>query len=333
MSDFLFLHISDLHLCEIANRINALTLMGDPPAHSLHYREDVKFYPTYPSSFDRDLANAAAAFIDEVGSDYDAIILSGDLATTGLYRDLEVGEFFLNAKEARPYNPETFLRPIGSFADKVLFLPGNHDRYKDSYGQPWSFNLEIKIKNHWSPKKMDVNYRIFENNGHQIAIFLVDFSLRCSADAEAPIAINRYGRGKAYHDTMERLTAEVAIVRNTYKNIKIAWATHYPAGIKCQSYLSFIDEEHFISCAYKHNVSFILAGHLHRSEILCEPQQVPVLCAGTLCSIDQSPESYAHSIEINVSQDSIWTLQRHDFRWNKDDQDLMHVSSSLPMRI
>jgi 3',5'-cyclic AMP phosphodiesterase CpdA len=90
MTRFRLLHASDLHLAAVPYQY------GLPESWSAVVR--FRCSPTLVSSQDPDLQKAFAIFAASVpadGVDYDVLVLSGDIATTGQPRDLQAALAYL----------------------------------------------------------------------------------------------------------------------------------------------------------------------------------------------------------------------------------------------
>jgi len=82
---------------------------------------------TFASSYNPGALDCLCNFIEDQESRLNAIIITGDLATTGLEPDLEKARAFL---EGDPDVAPEFDQTIAHVKLPVFVLPGNHDRYQ-----------------------------------------------------------------------------------------------------------------------------------------------------------------------------------------------------------
>src|ERR1700720_1064243 len=127
----------------------------------------------------------------------DAIVLTGDLATTGLEHDLRRVHSFLNAD----YEPDTPHKPkdagsiiaaisaVNTDITPIACLPGNHDRYSFPVGLPTympgcrSFDTLLLDYQHQPVRKIVVP----SNSDLKVVIFAADFTLRRLRDSKGPL--------------------------------------------------------------------------------------------------------------------------------------------------
>src|SRR6266480_922263 len=127
MATFRLLHISDLHFSARPNAVNPLTSLGGVRPADLglwrHFPRHIILFG--PSSYSSPLATHLALYIDSIQDAVDAIIVTGDLATTGSEVDLSTAKAFFFA--------DTRIPPVArvklNLRIPVIFLPGNHDRF------------------------------------------------------------------------------------------------------------------------------------------------------------------------------------------------------------
>jgi predicted phosphodiesterase len=312
------LHISDTHFCEVPNRRNIMKLSQDPPALSLTRQGKKISTSVFPGSFDVDVAAGLASFVTDVGSELDLIIHSGDLATTGRPSDLDVAFVFVDGQPSgvadRSHRPH-----IQGHASKIFPCPGNHDKYKDNFGNPFSPNFELKFKRYWRPQRYDIMYRYLPSEEKRVCLVAIDFCLRSASDAEFPAAKNKYGRGKAYPDILDRLNYLMIELKSYSETTKFIWVVHFPPFDDCKSYELLLGYEEVSRLASKHGISLIVSGHLHRNSVSKTQFGTPILCAGSACSVDETPNCWIHLLDIEEKEDGSFYFQRTDFRWNNND--------------
>ena len=89
----------------------------------------------YPSTFNPDAALSLLDWLIDECLQLDAVLVTGDLATTGEAADLELASQYFAGKVPTKWSPA----PLPDFSAVVdtplLTLPGNHDRY-GQFAQP-----------------------------------------------------------------------------------------------------------------------------------------------------------------------------------------------------
>jgi 3',5'-cyclic AMP phosphodiesterase CpdA len=76
-----------------------------------------------------DLLDAMASFAYQYRECYDAIVLSGDLATTARKPDLDKVRHLIETVPAEGYWDEDGHPSLRAAGKRVLIVPGNHDRF------------------------------------------------------------------------------------------------------------------------------------------------------------------------------------------------------------
>ena len=266
---------------------------------------------TIASSYNPGALDCLCNFVDDEDAFLDAILITGDLATTGFDCDLEKGRLFL---EGTGFFEQTIAQAL---TEKML-LPGNHDRYvytgKGFLFAPGGTRFDEVLQRHWSgPVK--VYGPIRDEKDLSVVIVAADFSLRSKEDCTLPfLKLSRLAQGRVYRSILDELIEKTRVARHDerargYTPVTL-WAIHFPpyftysnTGRVAQTLDSLtknlIDEDQLIAEAKKHFVDAILAGHTH------EPQDYPageyairVLCAGTTTQ-DDVAEKQCQIIEVS----------------------------------
>lgn len=264
------------------------------------------------SSYNPGAVDCLCNFIEGDGS-FDALVLTGDIATTGLSQDLEKAREFLEG----PATDED--STIAGLVQRVHLLPGNHDRFiftgNGFLYAPGGDEFERILGQHWSGK-VKLYDPPLRSQQEELSVLIVaaDFGLQRSADCTWPLlAVGRLAQGRVYPDVLaelERVTkAAWAAEQDSYPNntIVILWAIHFPpffpyAGrfkLLDRRTKNLIDEQELVAKAAECGVQAILAGHTHRAkDYMAGEQGVCVLCAGTATQ----HEDYDRQIQIiNIS--------------------------------
>lgn len=282
MKTIQLLHISDLHLARrtyfpLRRRQWLIHWLSASPF----------FHPAAPY-----LANAAAQAAQilarRVG--LDAILVTGDLATTGLRRDLRTALEFIASE---PRSPEEWRnehnRPTLQAAGvPILVMPGNHDRYRYFAGLPGgtAFDEEFADGGYWTKEQGIQTWPV----GDDLAIVACDLTL--SSTEIWPW--NLWGKGRVYPDRLERLVEESRRLRSSAPDRAVLWAVHFPPRFKdVPWYLELMDEHLLVEAAHSACVSHLLCGHTHSFDYysLNDENKTFVHCAGSaLQSVRERPQ-------------------------------------------
>lgn len=300
MSLVRLLHLSDLHLakCTFFQRRG--------PDWVRDYRNlSVFFHPAeyfLCVSLVRQLAT-------EFG-EFDAFVVTGDLADTGAREDLVVASVFLgledqaNISQQLPSEPKipTLARSLAP----LVLMPGNHDRYQLTLSLPGGHVFDEVFEMYWRGGQ---GVQSFEA-GELLRIVACDLSL--SENDEQ--ALMRYlGRGKAYPDRIRLLQDETARIRDEHPDVAVLWAIHFPPKFKfpdpvTEHFHRLVDDDLLVCAAQESSVSHILCGHTHIWDFypLNSGSSSHIQCAGSALSpVKVGQRNYLHVIEIEVEQAKI----------------------------
>ena len=241
--------------------------------------------------------------LTENGSDkIDAVVITGDLATTGSANDIgAVSEFLHSSPSSRqPYLNSKQEATLAAVASPVWYLPGNHDRFEPT--RSW-----IRVGKFLFPKFFDPGGTLFDklidfksdpvhvlgvvedsSNSPSIRVVLIaaDFSLKQFGDHEG-----LYGwlaQGLIDDQILQKLEYTTEAQRaehneNHAGTLCVLWAIHFPPGFPHISGTNrLLKEELLIDKAKQLGVSAILAGHTHEQVRYRKPKMsLDVLCCGS----------------------------------------------------
>jgi 3',5'-cyclic AMP phosphodiesterase CpdA len=273
----------------------------------------------------------------------DAVVFTGDLATTGLKDDLEQVKLFLQKDYHRgsPHRPKdptgriATLSAVNTTATPVICLPGNHDRYWLPLGfpayLPGSEEFDVEVLDY---KNEPVRrFPIPPSGNLQVVIFAADFTLKRRRHSR--YGVGWIAQGRIYHgkgSTLEKLVAdtenEIAVTKPGTQ-LCILWALHFPPEFPQQSRLSMlIDEDKLLEQADKLGVHGILAGHTHDQKKYrdTDPKKCPVFCCGAttqhepVTSLEDlaanSPrENLFQVLTVSTKADGAIDIQRDEYRY------------------
>ncbi len=268
---FKIAHLSDLHLAAEPSRPGwhqsigfwGHVGVGLRVAASLDIESSMTSHD--PKCF-RALMDALTGQNRYTSAGYDGYIVTGDLATTGSSADMAAAAGMLR-REHGVAGGETFDAPKLP-NEKVVLLPGNHDRYYGRKLGPTSteFEQQHNFGFNWSlgnplagDSRPDVNHKVLRAmSGAQLAVVCGDFSFLTPSVQW----IKMLGRGRARQETLERMVAQTTQYQE--KSIPVVWAVHFPPVKRgVQSALRLERHEEVIRAAARCGVQIVFCGHTH----------------------------------------------------------------------
>ena len=304
--DFRFVHLADLHFSVYPSHVNPLDRRDKSRLHKAAWILERKRRSgpwSLPTTFEPDVAVVLARDLkDKVQSkSIDGIIVTGDLATTGHERDLNVAKQFLTGK----LGPEFVLSDLGGgfmnffAALPVIVLPGNHDRYTENFAG-WSQQFEAKrnFSPAWCGGYKHVNrvtadsnskrlrYSVFEKGGEKLILVQADFSLKRWFDADLTMGVaGILGQGYAYNDVIKSLKALTARLRDKFSCRTVIWLCHFPPDPNddsaCPANMEMRYGSRLSKAASASDVKYILAGHIHRHICYSPISGLEVICSAS----------------------------------------------------
>lgn len=274
MASINILHASDLHICihdQLRSPIDKFGDLENPWDISLSgMSEKFRLLPEFAlawwqkmaaSSYDPETLQALAEFIynnarrklDEQGNEIvesgedklDAVVLTGDLATTGSYDDIKLVANFLRAPSSRRCcykSGEKYYRgpTLSAVKIPVLCLPGNHDRFIGSHDfyrnrpivfKPGSTEFDEQILDYRPApfRELELFAPITETKKLRVVVLAVDFTLEDLRDCEGEFGWLAQGlafsnRRKAVADRTDALQK----AKSDNELLCIIWAMHFP---------------------------------------------------------------------------------------------------------
>jgi predicted phosphodiesterase len=303
MEPIRILHASDLHIARIAKlkSITTLKSLFKSPRKFFNGVNRVRWANTYDPTVLR-------AFVDFISRtpDIDALLFTGDLATTGDFDDLAMAFRFFKDHDSAPW----LYGPVKAFSDPCLagielpvwLLPGNHDRFSKSgpgVFVPGGKEFHNVFSDYWNDD-VKVYPKLTTKSGlTSIVIVAADFSLRSADDCGS--WLNRYGGGKVYQDILDKLELETRLLTDAeHPGLTVFWAIHFPPAYpKLSRPMRLIDCEAVLSAASRCGVRAIMSGHTHvPRRYTTTGTNIEVFCAGTATEYD--PNTSHHFQIVNI---------------------------------
>lgn len=294
------------------DRVLETIVLGDGSFENL-VRQTMRDF-TLASTFNPGLLDCLCNFIEEEDQNLKAVIITGDLATTGLQVDLNKGLDFL---EGGPSS-----QSISSVKAAKLLLPGNHDRFvytpRGFLYAPGGSLFDTIFRNYWSGSVRA--YEPLRDSGSDLSVIIIaaDFGLRSKNDCTLPLLkIGRLAQGRVYPVILAQL---VSLTRQLQAEETAAgympvvlWAVHFPPFFVHQNSSkaaralyrvakNLIDEKSFVKEAANQNVYAILSGHTHEAQDY-RKHGVRILCAGD-ATADDATKKQCQIIEISRDQNN-----------------------------
>lgn len=272
----------------------------------------------FPASYENDLAHEVAYFAFDRREDYDLILLTGDIATTGLTEDLEPAFEFVDAPAVMGWRAANHSPTLQGANRRIFLLPGNHDRYASNFGHTGGQTFDTVFQKYWRNSTKRVQRLVIPkaSDNERLALVAADFTLARERHADVPFDYYRYGQGRAYPWRVKRLVDATERTRREFEKVAVVWVLHFPPLQSSLGKLDLIDAELVREAAVRLDVPLILAGHVHRS-IDHESDGVRVWCAGSPTSVDAKHGNCLHMLEFEVSNGILNTMSRTDYYWDQ----------------
>ncbi len=267
---------------------------------------------------------------------FDLILMTGDLATTGLHEDLNHALRYVDAPATNGYRSSGDMPTLKAAGRPTVLLPGNHDRYGSVLARPNCQAFNRVFEAYWAPPPVNgsrsaVQVSLFRSDSERLAIACVDFTLKCRADSKFE-PFGSWGRGRAYQDRLAQLKYVTGQVRKAHDPIAVVWAMHFPQlHPERKMLLRLIDGAKVARMAHRLGVPFILAGHVHsaRSYELGERSVVVVSCAGTACSVDVNQMNAINISSIDVKAGVIVGVETETYNWIQARNGFIHEDTRV----
>ena len=308
MSTIKLLHISDLHISKYPNLLQWKNRPLNPTSPG--NRWDAIHNGNYAASHSPGKLKALVSLAYGMRNSLKAILITGDIATTGLDFDLDTALPFI---EGPPYPQDVRMTlaggaTISGLGAPIHLLPGNHDRYKlvlkrAGYA-PGNRVFHTKFGKYWTN---DVKtYEVIEPD-FAVAIIAADFSLRSFTDSDPIWPPNWHAQGKIYDDILTTLESETRAFRKKHESdrvVYIIWAVHFPPVYpRIERYMRLLDDDRLVTSANNNCISLIVSGHTHDPLEYSSPRmKFRVLCAGSASQEDCPEGNHCQLISLeNVS--------------------------------
>lgn len=289
MASVRILHASDLH---IAQQPNIVSLADRFTPGTL---KDAVSRRMLASSYNPAILTRLTGFVEKqiARNSLDAILLTGDIATTGTQADLKKAYEFVNEPATRDSMLDGLAR-LGAVRIPLLLLPGNHDRYQRFY-KPGGTLFDSVFGSRWNGPVM--SFDPLTKPGLKVTVIAADFTL--SSEARCRGKLGWLGQGRVEGPILDQL-------ENKTKQLPVAdrqcviWAIHFPPVYPGLSpLLELLDGDILVLRANRCGVRAILSGHTHEAIRYRRPgMNFDVFCAGTASQAFAPEGNHFQIIEI-----------------------------------
>ena len=204
-----------------------------------------------------------ASFAYEYRGCYDAIVLSGDLATTGSTADLD--EVLALLWPATDGYLGSDGRPTLRAASKpILLIPGNHDRFGSTWAiyPPGNTRFDQVLGRHWSAGQDAQELWLCRKGQSTLVLIGADFTLRADELGEGPWGY--LGQGRAYVEPISKLCQLTQNARKRDPDAIVLWVIHFDPTVENGS-LRLLDKDNFRAAVQRERIAAVLCGHMHRN--------------------------------------------------------------------
>ncbi|WP_207536941.1 metallophosphoesterase family protein [Sabulicella rubraurantiaca] len=324
------LHISDLHIAENPSQFPPTPALA---ARRLLWQAVSKIlFPTVTyavgpfGSYNPTALRVVGRFATRAALNgfVQAVLITGDLATSGMEEDLNAAARFLRPNST----PSSSRGDLGEVRarDLVLLLPGNHDRYADDCGTPGCRRFDAIFADLWPKPDVSSSTLIDATDGEALTIVAGDFSLTNASDAQPRgMPFMHLGQGKVDENRLRQMCDATLAARNHGREAVI-WAVHFPPQDPGGSLtLKLLDGQKLIDAADNHGVHHILAGHVHSCMEYKAGRSVSVHVVASGASYDKGLRLGAQILEFEIKGGKLIRMNKIEYRFDEYRQDLYPV--------
>jgi predicted phosphodiesterase len=260
----------------------------------------------------------------------DAVLLTGDIATTGSAADLQRALDFVHAPVQVGLGWLTRSREpsLSEVNAPIYLLPGNHDRFvAKPYGYvPGGTQFDVVFKDHWDGPVQ--TYPLLIKADVTLAIVGADFNLLNSDDADR--WFGSLAQGMVYPKILNELERQTKALPD-YARRCVIWAVHFPPAYPGVSpYLQLLEEDSLIQRANGCGVKAILAGHTHDAVKYRRPKmKFDVYCAGTASQAFSPEGNHFRVIEVATDDAGTINIKSEEYRFNRVQGELIFGRSGF----
>ncbi len=334
MVSFRLIQASDLHVSTTPDVINPYDSHGALAALRALFKGPIGGNKALLlSSFSPDMAGAFSCEVSDAADDIDAVVVTGDLATTGSRADLNAALNYFEGRIPTEWSPSgtSFSRLTGIEGLPIMVMPGNHDRYTTPIFWPRSPEFENLFGPYWNfsgaaPARFadhrSVRTTYLQKDEAILALCAVDFSLHDLTEADqVPFAYMGQGRVMARSHSneakqpLDELVEQTQWIKASLPNAAIIWCVHYPPGFpQGDPNLRLINEYLLLARASELNIELLLSGHTHEFSSYMLGGTRVVCCGTTTAAGSTHGNAY---LEITVDTANLAHPQIVQKQWSQ----------------
>jgi predicted phosphodiesterase len=261
------------------------------------------------------------------------LILSGDLATTGLPGDLETAFRYVDAPPAFQHfrapapgerRGTQHLATIAELAQNCILVPGNHDRFKNNNCEAGGRLFDSIFGKYWAGNTDGVVGKIISKPAsksgpapadglERLAIIGADGCLRKTAHAS--FKWMQKSQGYLYDDTEKALRDKTDEARRQFPDIAVIWVIHFPPHPTLPLY-EVLRNYHLIEQASQQiGVAVVLSGHTHHNQVYPAGSGSAIWNGGSATQHAESRGNWIQSLKIEVANNQFVRASRQSYRW------------------
>lgn len=294
MAIFRLLHASDLHIAEKPNGLG----LADVRFNELWGQRGSLDFEHFQSTHDLDMLHALSQYAHSHRRELDIVVVTGDLASTGLRADMETARTRLASPAAGGgYLAEDGGPTLGFLGRKLKLMPGNHDRFSSTpLCAPGGAVFDDVFPEYWSEGQGARQLATRVKDGSSLALIAADFTLK-PGEYDITMPFMHFGSGCVYEDRLRKLEALTRKAQR--KGAAVLWAVHFSPDCGEES-LRLYDEAKLIRAAQDLEVVAILCGHTHGSVTLRSVAGVRVSVCGSSAQDFVRGGNFIHRVEVHV---------------------------------
>ena len=323
MPRFTILHASDPHLAVVPYQTSGQVLKQTLGTWRFLWGLLQGVYPPIRqlAPFDSYDPDPLAAFVDfawNPDQDYDLLLLSGDLATTGQSADLKRAHQLLLA----PATPT--LATLDKLQQPLALMPGNHDRYGPNQAHlriaPPGDRTFDGIFTSWTAKQgtrsdypsTGVQSIYIPKDDHHLALVMADLTLAPRDMGDGPV-LGWLGQGRAYRPRIAAMVRETRRLRDDLPQCTVLWVVHFDPTYRHHG-LRLLQSRRLRDAAEDEKIPAILCGHSHHRS-----KEVPfgtstVFVCGATCGLAPKVGNYLNLLHVDVDANgSTITMERYRY--------------------
>jgi predicted phosphodiesterase len=332
MAVFNIIHLTDLHFASVPDRANIFSDASIRAKLSGLLQGD----SFVPSTHDPQIAEGVAAWLyrqraalEQAGDALDALILSGDLATTGLRDDLDPAFDYVDTAPTNNYYRDArggeqrvgaHLATIADPSKPCFIVPGNHDRFKNNGCRSGGKLFDTVFDKYWARQTNGVVASILTKlnaagEEERLAIIGVDGCLRRRSDATS--IVHEMSQGYFYIDALDALRDKTEAARRMYPDIAVVWVVHFPPH-HTVSLMETMRDGGFMWAESRNinpNVSMILSGHTHQNQVFPAGAGCTIWNGGSVTQCAEKRGNWLQYLEIEVLGNRFVRATRQNYKW------------------